>query len=300
MDKRRSELRVGIVVFLAIALLFTGVIWVKGYRFGQKFKSVMISFPDVGALRSGDQLAVSGVAVGKVKTIELVSGKVVVTCSIDQTIFLGQDARFSVKNIGLMGERFVAVDAGTSSVALDLTKVHDGRFDTGIPEVMGMMGDMVSEVRQMVNLIGNTVASEGSLGEFQATISQLHDLSVKLNEVVDDSRDGLKRSLAAVERASTSLDQLVKNNRERADSAVADFADASDKLNRLTGGLDTLALSLREFADKLNSEEGSLGLLASDRSLYDDVKKAVREVDNLVVDIKTNPKKYLSVEFKLF
>lgn len=300
MSKGRSEFKVGLVVFLAIVMSFSGIIWIKGYKFSQQFNTVKIRFPDVGTLRTGDPLAVSGVAMGKVKVINLVSGKVVVTCSIDETVFLGEDATFTVKNVGLMGERFVAVYAGISSVPLDTGIVHDGRYDTGIPEVMGMMGDMVSEVRELVRLIGSTVASPSTLNDFQETVSQLHDLSVSLNGLVDESKEDYIRSLRAIERASTSIDEFVRSSGPTADSAIKSFASASAKLDMLTDDLDTLSSSLQTFIDKLNSEEGSLGLLASDQTLYQDVKKAVREVDKLVTDIRANPKKYLKMEFRLF
>lgn len=300
MSKGRSEFTVGLVVFVAIVMFFGGLIWIKGYRFEQEFTEIKINFPDVGALYAGDQLAVSGVPMGKVKTIALDSGKVVVTCSIDETVYLGSDATFTVKNLGLMGERFVAVYAGTSSVPLDRDIIHQGVFDTGIPEVMGIMGEMVYEVRELVRLIGSTIASPGTLNDFQETAVQLRTLSENLNSLVDESRDDYKRSLNAIENATTSIDEFVKTNRPAADSAVRNFVSASGKLDKLADDLDTLSSSLQVLADKLNSEEGSLGLLASDKTLYQDVKKAVREVDNLVVDIKANPKKYLKMEFSIF
>ncbi len=300
MSRGRSEFKVGIVVFLAIVIFFAGIIWIKGIRFAKDYNTVRVRFPNVGALREGDPVAVSGVPKGKVKMLELVSGQVVVTCLVEKNVFLAEDSRFTVKNIGLMGERFLSIYSGTSSVALDLDKVHDGRFDTGIPEVMGMMGDMVAEVRELVNLIGRTVASPGTLNEFQETVSQLHELTVNVNELVNDSKEDYKASLAAIETASKNINDFVESNRATADSAVLDFSQAAAKLNLIADNLDTLASSLQMFADKMNSEEGSLGLLASDETLYQDVKKAVRELDKLVGDIRANPKKYLKMEFKLF
>lgn len=300
MSKGRSEFKVGIVVFLAIVIFFAGIIWIKGVRFSGDYDTLKVSVPNVGALREGDPVAVSGVTTGKIKTLELISGQVVVTCLVDRNVFLAEDANFTVKNIGLMGERFLEIYAGSSEVALDLEKVHEGNFDTGIPEVMGMMGDMVAEVRELVNLIGRTVASPGTLNEFQQTISQLHQVTIDVGELVSESKEDYKNSLAAIERASSSISNFVENNRTNADSAVANFSQAAGKLNIIADNLDTLASSLQMFADKINSEEGSLGLLASDESLYQDVKKTVRELDMLVEDIRTNPKKYLNMEFKLF
>ena len=300
MAKSKSELKVGIVVFFALILFVGGTIWLKGYRFQQQFRPIELTFKDIGALSAGDPVAVSGVRAGKVKDIRLESGKVVVTALLDESIFLADDATFTVKNIGLMGERFIAVDPGTSSVPLETGKIYEGRFDTGIPEVMGMMGDMVSEVRRLVYVFGETIASPGTLNDFQETISNLRKVSVELNTLVAQSRDDYQKSLAAIERATSNLDEFVQGNRSKAESAIENFESASAKLDLLADDLDTLSSSLQMFADKLNSEEGTLGLLASDQSLYQDVKRAVRELELLVGDIRENPKKYLKMEFSVF
>ncbi len=300
MAKSKSELKVGIVVFLAIAVFIGGIVWLKGYRFRQQFESVKLTFKDIGALSEGDPVAVSGVRAGKVDKIRLEGGKVVVTTLVDESVFLAKDATFTVKNIGLMGERFVAINPGTLSVPLDRDRIHKGRFDTGIPEVMGMMGEMVSEVRRLVNVIGETIASPGTLNDFQETIRQLKNVSTELNTMIAQSKDDYRRSLQAIERASASFDDFVESNRPKAEESIDNFNAASEKLVILANDLDTLSSSLQKFADKLNSEEGTLGLLASDQTLYQDVKKSVRELDRLVTDIRENPKKYLKMEFSIF
>lgn len=300
MAKSRSELKVGIVVFLAIAVFIAGIVWLKGYRFRQQFEPIKLTFKDIGALSEGDPVAVSGVRAGKVDKIRLEGGRVVVTTLVDESVFLAKDATFTVKNIGLMGERFVAVDPGTLSVPLDTDKIHEGRFDTGIPEVMGMMGEMISEVRRLVNVIGETIASPGTLNDFQETIKQLKSVATELNTLVAQSKDDYRKSLQAIERASASFDDFVESNRPKAEESIENFNAASEKLVILANDLDTLSSSLQQFADKLNSEEGTLGLLASDQTLYQDVKKSVRELDRLVTDIRENPKKYLKMEFSIF
>jgi len=46
--------------------------------------------------------------------------------------------------------------------------------------------------------------------------------------------------------------------------------------------------------------EGTLGLLGTDETLYQDVKKMVRSVETIIEDIRRDPKKYLNVEVKVF
>jgi len=300
MAKGKSELIVGLVVFIAVATLIFGLVWLKGFTVSQKYDEVIVSFTDIGSLSTGDPLAVSGVRSGKVGEIKLVKGVVHVTCLIDRTIELGRDASFSIKNVGVMGERFMAVKPGTSSVTLDKSQIVVGSYDTGIPEVMGMVGDMISEVRNLVHTLGGTIASPGTLNDFQLTMSQLRDLTEQLNLLVVDSKDSYRRSVKAIETASIGFEEFVTKNGPNAEQAINNMAEASEKLNSLTADLDTLSKSLNEFADKLNSDEGTLGLLASDQTLYQDVKKTVREVDKLVTDIRDNPRKYLNLEFSIF
>jgi phospholipid/cholesterol/gamma-HCH transport system substrate-binding protein len=55
---------------------------------------------------------------------------------------------------------------------------------------------------------------------------------------------------------------------------------------------------LQIFSDNLNSQNGTLGLLMTDKSLYNNLNNTVKSADNLLIDLKTNPKRY--VHFSLW
>ena len=119
---RSVELRVGIVVVIAVILLVFGIIWIKEYRFNQARYRYSVIFPNVGALEKGDPITVSGVKKGEVEEIELYQGDVLVTFNLTEDVVLKGDAKFTVMNIGLMGERFIEVFTGHSEKPLDLSK----------------------------------------------------------------------------------------------------------------------------------------------------------------------------------
>ena len=56
MNKKTVELRVGLVVSLAVAILVVGIVWVKGIRFNQTQNIYSVIFPDVRALKVGDPI----------------------------------------------------------------------------------------------------------------------------------------------------------------------------------------------------------------------------------------------------
>ncbi len=53
---------------------------------------------------------------------------------------------------------------------------------------------------------------------------------------------------------------------------------------------------MKKLSDKINNGEGSLGQLVNDTTLYADLKRTIKNADDLITDIKKNPKKYLKLE----
>src|SRR5512139_2851476 len=144
------ELKVGAIVIIAAILLFFGIVWIKEYRFNVKRFEYSVLFPNIGSLEIGDPVCVLGVRKGEVKSIDLKGNDVQVGFTLTKDVSLKVDARFTVMNIGLMGERFINIVPGIAPEALNLDVPMHGYYDTGIPEVMGMMGAGIDELRHLI------------------------------------------------------------------------------------------------------------------------------------------------------
>jgi phospholipid/cholesterol/gamma-HCH transport system substrate-binding protein len=64
--------------------------------------------------------------------------------------------------------------------------------------------------------------------------------------------------------------------------------------------LDETMTNLRIISDRLQAGEGSAGLLLKDPSLYTNADQMLVETRSLVKAIRENPKKYLTIHFKIF
>ena len=62
--------------------------------------------------------------------------------------------------------------------------------------------------------------------------------------------------------------------------------------------IDATLNNVQQFTDRLNNNEGSLGLLMRDKSLYTNLNSTVTSADSLLVNLKQHPKRY--VHFSLF
>lgn len=295
MTSKTIELRVGLIVILAIAILVIGIIWVKGIRFNQTRYTYTVIFPNVGTLKVGDPVSVSGVDKGKVKKIKLYQGDVLVTLDLESDVVLKKDARFTVKNIGLMGERFIAVQTGYSDTLLDLSQPIRGDYDTGVSEVMGRMGEMIGQLSRLVGNLEGALGTKGSRESLMEIIKNLKKVSQNLNALLDRNKGKFNQTLDNLSYSSAELKKIIDDNKQKLQTTVDNFGEASVKLDNIVTALDTISISLKKLTSKIEGGEGTLGQLVNDTTLYEQIKKTTQHVDDLILDIKKNPKKYLKV-----
>ena len=79
------------------------------------------------------------------------------------------------------------------------------------------------------------------------------------------------------------------------DEAKASLTKAQERLDHFVTEMETTAVHVKRIARQMDSKEGTMGMLIKDRSLYDGLITTFTDLDSLIHDIKTNPKKYIHV-----
>lgn len=300
MASKNIEFRVGVIILIGIIVLAGSLYWLQGYKLEQNAQTIWVMFDDVGTLSIGDRVTVSGVHRGKVDNLELVDGGVLVKILLYRDVTLHQDAKFVIRNMGVMGERFIAISPGKDSALFNPDTVATGQYDTGLPEVMGELGEMVLEVRNLVGSFRQNLGSDSTFEALNKTVRNMERVSGSLAEFLEENQSDLHQAIENFQSASSRLDDLVSRNAGDVDSTISTMNRASVRLEEFTHQLDTLASAARQFADMLNNPDGSMQLLLEDRRLYDDLRSTADNIDDLVKDIRANPKKYLDLKVEIF
>jgi len=300
MEGSRAELKVGLTVMIAVAIFAIALFWVKGVRLHRDYFRVDVWFPNVGSLEIGDPVSVSGVRRGKVESVALDRGGVKVGLSLGSDVKLRSDAVFTIKNVGLMGERFIDVAAGAAPDPWPADSIPRGLYDTGIPEVMGLIGGVTGEIRELVAAIRSSIGSDTTLSRLVRVSENLEHLSQQVTGLVEENRTGLAQTMGNLKTASQELRQTVEDNRETVGRTVRRFDSAATTLNTFANQLDTLSRSVRTIVDSISTGSGSLSRLIKDDQLVRRWEATAKEIDALVADIRANPRKYLNVQVKLF
>ena len=300
MASKDIEFKVGIIILIGIIILAASIYWLRDYQLERNSQVVRVRFSDIGTLEVGDRVTVSGVRAGKVDGLELTENGVVVQLLLSRDVVLRRDAVFAIKNLGLMGERFIAIHPGEDTAAFDASGVVEGSYDTGLPEVMGLMGEMIVELRSLVRSFKNTIGSDSSLEKFKNTVSNLESVSGSLADYMDRNENRLDMTADNFYRASKQLNNMLTQNTEKVDSVTSRMDRMTVKLEDFVVQLDSLSGSFRQFAEQLENPDGTLQLLVEDRRLYDDLRKTADNIDDLVNDIRANPRKFINLKVEPF
>jgi phospholipid/cholesterol/gamma-HCH transport system substrate-binding protein len=296
MAQRRTEIQVGIAVLLALVTLIWGVTWLSDTRLAQRRQSYHARFIDVGGLAEGDPVKINGVQKGVVGGIALVPGGVVVELSVDRDVPLTSDSRVYVRNVGLMGEKFIAVALAPTGRRQAPRDTIDGVYESGVPEVISQMGVALNSLQRVSDQIDRMLAVAEDRGSWKTTLSNVETASSGLADAVRENREDVRAITDNLKEMSAELRMLVAEKRPVVASSVDRFDATSQRVDSLVIRLDDLTRRFARVTDHLESDSTTVGRLLTERELYDDLRRTLRETSALVRDVRANPRRYFNFE----
>jgi len=296
MAMNNMEARVGLVVVAAVAIFLFSIFWVKDFRLNHHRYGLEVIFPTVGGLSAGDPVHVSGVRKGNVEEIHLRAMNVQVIISLESDVKLPVDSRFTIQNVGLMGEKFIAIEPGGTIELLSPGDQVNGGYRAGMTEVMDETEELLRQVQGLANTIHETIGNPQARASIQESLENIRRFSQVLADLMDQQGGDLSIALSDLRSASRGFRELMESNRTQVDSTLDQFHQASTDLEQLTQQLAQVSATFKRIADRIERGEGALGEFVHDETLYRDIKKTVQNLDELILEIKEHPQKYLHLE----
>jgi phospholipid/cholesterol/gamma-HCH transport system substrate-binding protein len=291
---RRAAIQVGITGLVALALLLIGIAWIKDYRLGQKKRVLVAQFEEVGNLSEGDPVSVRGVKMGSVREVRLLDQGVRVEFDLERDVVLHPDAMIRIANIGFMGEKFLALDPGAAPGRFDTSKPIPGRFQSGVPEVISGAGDLITQATELSSRL-NVFLDAVDPATMERASKNLEKMSASLSNTVERNQGDLRQAVLDFKDAAHQIKMIASTNSEQVGTSIRDFGTASRQLSELSEKLTVTAESLQRVVGRLDNREGSLGKAIADSTLYDELRETLRNTNDLVRDIKKNPKRYIKL-----
>ena len=290
---RRTEIQVGITVLAALGITLWGVTWLKEMSLSRKVRQWHVTFPQTGGLATSDEVQVNGLRKGNVAELHLAGDHVIVDLDLASDIVITRASTVAVRNVGLMGEKVVAVDLVMGGPAYTERDTIAGVFEKGIPEVMAEVGGTIDRLNALTDQMLRVASALERNDNLDATMDNVRKTSEELRIAVTENRRAMRETLANLDAVSRTAKTLTTDREAQIGRTIDSFERSVADVERLTARLDSLRATVQTISGRVERGDGSLGKLVNDPVLYDDAKASVAELKALIADIKKNPRKYI-------
>jgi phospholipid/cholesterol/gamma-HCH transport system substrate-binding protein len=205
---RRAEIQVGIMTMAGLVILVGSVIWLKQFNFIRHMHTWLVRFEQTGGLAASDEVWVNGIRLGAVKDVNLIPGGVLVHLSLDSQVHLTHADRVSVRNVGLMGEKVIAVDLMGGGPPYSSRDTIPGVYEKGMAEVMADVGPAVSAIGDLGTRLQDIATSLHQNGDLGVMIQNLRSTSEDLRSVVQENRRALRSTVENFQASSRTVKSL--------------------------------------------------------------------------------------------
>jgi len=308
--KIKNETKVGILAAFAIALLIIGYNFLKGNSIFSSETTLYAKYTRVDGLTVSKPILINGYQIGRVAKLELQGdGSIIATLSVNSKYEIPENSIARLEGTDLLGSKAIVMSLGNSK-----TMAEDG-FTLNANVEKGLM-EQVQPVQKKAELI---------IGKMDSILSSVNSILIpNFQKNVDKSFNSIAGTLASLETTSKKVDGLVGSESARIEAIfknvegiTANLNNNNQKISDILTNINTVtdkfaAANFKQTLDNANNAiadlqsvisgikdgKGSLGLLLNDDKMYQNLNNASKNLDELMIDLKANPKRY--VHFSVF
>jgi phospholipid/cholesterol/gamma-HCH transport system substrate-binding protein len=318
--KFTKEIKAALIALASIAVLYTGINFLKGNSFLGGDTEYTAYFPNTGSIMVSSNVTLNGVTVGKVTAIKSipngsVNKKVKMTFNIqEKDIRLPIGTFVEIGSLDFINKCLIIHTPASISkgyykpnsvipgqLSIDMVTQVKAYADPISQRLQKMMGSIDRMVISLSSFWDTTATSgiEGSLLEVKNTIKRLGRVASELEGFVAAERNQFSKIMTNVEsitmnirKSNDELTKIIGNSRKITDDFVS--ADFKSILLDAQTTIKKLNLTLED----VENGHGTLGKLIHDEKLYNELVETNKDLQNLVTDLQANPGRY--VHFSVF
>lgn len=301
--KYNNELKVGIAIVLSVIVMILGIRYFKDIPLFGGTSEYHTVAPDAKGLIPGNEVRTSGIKIGAITKVAYSQedGNIDVTFRVDEKLRIPQGTNASIGGIdALTGIKLELAlgPAGNPPVEPGSTIPYaDGGSD--------LLADLTSRAPMLVNrvdsvLVGldNTLnATEDILssedGDLRSALASLRSSTAALNQLIRQEHVRLTSILSNVDSLTANLDTITSESSDSIKIAISNLSAAAKSMENGMASLQTTSKKIDSIVEKIDNGQGTFGLMINDPGLYHSLDSVATSLNELLVDLKANPRRYL-------
>lgn len=320
-----DQLKVGAVILVALVVMGVAILKLgqSAHLFNKRYQ--LVSFvPNTAGLRVGGQVTVAGQLAGAVKSIEFLpvdadtTRNLRIIIEVDQSVQsqVRRNSQAKLKTLGLLGDKVFDISPGTPQFAVlrdgDTLRLGEALdYEAVLVQASGALDQVVTLTGSLQKVANGVVQGQGTVGQLltnrqlfdnlNATLATTNTLMGRLQnprgtlgQLLNDP--GLYNNLNRVLASADTLVAQLGGGINSGNGTIAKLLHDDELYSRLVStvaGMDTLVTSM-------SRGNGTVKHLLTDEELYNQLLKSVTNLNEVLIDVRKDPRRYTRGLIKVF
>lgn len=290
-----KEVKIALVAIVGLVVLFYGLNFLKGLSIFSSEKIYYIKFKDVSGLSQSSPIYANGFRVGVVKEVIFDYSNpesVKVAVNVDKQLNMPEGTSAEIVSDVLGNVQVNLLIGDNKGRQLEPGAVIEGEINEG---ALGQVKKMIPTIEKILPKLDSIMTNLNVLLTDPAVAQSLHNVETVTANLTTSTRQ-LNMLMGQLNRDVPAMTQRAGRLMDNANMVAENLTkvDVEQTMRKVNATLD----NVQQFTEQLNSNNGSLGLLMRDQSLYKNLNSTMQSADSLLINLRENPKRY--VHFSLF
>jgi len=303
--KISNETKIGALAAVSITVLILGFNFLKGQKVFEKSKKIYAVFNNVEGVEVSNAVKINGLLVGNVSAIKETDKdlkSILIEINLKKDIHIPKNSIAEIQT-SLLTSPVIVIKKGDATDFVDngdtlVSREKPGllaQVESNINPIVGQLNGTLKSLDSLVEVVGSMFDPRAK-NNFATILANLAGSSASLQQMLNSQTGTLAKSLNNVDTFTKNLagnSGHINETLANLDKTTSKLANS--KIEETVESIHSTMTQLNTAISKLNSNNGSLGLLLNDRKLYLNLESTSHSLNTLLDDLRMHPKRYVNI-----
>ncbi|MBS1904181.1 MAG: MCE family protein [Bacteroidetes bacterium] len=293
-QQANTDLKVGLMVLVGLAILIFGIGWAKSWRYGAEQIALNTTFESASGIEVGDPVFIRGLKRGQVDKISESGGRIAVRIELFEPITLHKDASASIAMLELMGGKKIDISPGTTG-SFDLSRdTLLGNANGDLSSIVSFVNSLTGTVEQLAHRVDSVLASVNDIfgnGALKSKSYALLDEATRtiatVHRTLDENRTAIAKTLGDIDELAKTGSTAIAEIRPGVTMTLDSLRQFISRSESSINSADSLLRSIGSIVSEARTNKSLLYKLTIDKQFSRQIDSTVRAVNLLLEQIRT-------------